>query len=181
MRTALALALVLGIAGPAAHAAPLTFNHHVPETHRRLEVAFGGFTRDAVRIKRDDTTALGVSGTGAAAEIKLSARVLPRLAIGAFAEAGGFTRDATTPVTLGVAAGLLVTVHILPWYGQDPWIELAIGTSHARASVQLGVDYRTGTNFAIAPVLGASYADDQPGGAHEWLLYGGLQCRFDVR
>jgi hypothetical protein len=180
MRTA-ALALALGFAAPGARAGTLTFNHHVPETQRHLEIALVGLTRDAVRIKADDTTALAFSGTGAAAEIKLAARVRPWLAIGAFAEAGGFTRDATTPLTLGVAAGLLVTVHVLPWYGQDPWIEVEVGTAHARASVQLGIDYRTSANFAIAPVLGASYADDRHGEPHSWLLFGGLQCRFDLR
>ncbi|MFT3697746.1 MAG: hypothetical protein QM831_31695 [Kofleriaceae bacterium] len=158
-------ALVLLLGSSIAYAEPIEHS---------TEVAVAAYGRHV-----EDTnagTAPDIDRMGSAFEAKVGYRVQRRVTVGMFAELGGFDRDPAMRSAAQVAAGAYADLHLAPSNDLDPWFELGFGSGYEQLRAQFGVDVRANDHVALAPVVGAAYANNP--GEPEWLISAGVLVRI---
>jgi hypothetical protein len=174
------------VAAGAAHADPESLNpdafdlsgaidRPMPPTQATFEVALGGgYTQGAggagVIGNIED-----VAGPGATVEVQLGYRTSSRFSAGLYGSIarfrhGGATADGSR--AYGATGGIQAVWHSADTHSIDPWISLGAGwrglwidRAGAQPSsmqgielvrIQLGIDYRLSSRFAVSPVIAAS-------------------------
>lgn len=152
------------------------FDHAVPAIDHAFELAVTpGYTQSTGKIGGDLGDAKDLAGAGGAVEVDLGYRVIPQLAVGAYASIAKYQRGDvfnTGTRTLGVTAGVQAAWHFRPDRSVDPWVSLGTGWKALwidptntkdtslqgleLARLQLGADYRVSPTAAISPVVGGS-------------------------
>jgi peptidoglycan-associated lipoprotein len=172
----------------------------------------GGYTQPFGKIDSNNNIA-DIADAGGAAGLTLAYRINPHWSIGATGQFHGSSPDTDVGVGTdigGVAAGLLATLHILPFSRVDPYVSLGTGYrvmwiappgpdnndmvhGFEAGRAILGVDFRASKDVAIGPMVGADVNvflwNDPQGGTNQRLaggvqpstfIFAGAAARFDI-
>lgn len=146
--------------------------HAEPNEHP-TELAFAAYGR---RIQdMNSGAAPDIDRNGDAFEAKVGYRLHPRVALGMYAELGGFEHDPAMIAMAQIAVGAYADLHLAPLDAIDPWFELGAGPGYERLRAQFGLDSRASERVSLAPVIGAAYANNAA--EPEWLVSVGVLVR----
>ncbi len=177
--------------------------HFVEPPRKAFELTLGtGYTEGFGQFTQS-TGMPSVAQEGMALDLGLGYRIDPHWMVGAMGEYNELQAERADSAR-GVVAGLQVGYHMLPAQRVDPWVSLGSGyrwlwevhhdtnTSLLTQGLQMarllvGVDIRTGRDFAIGPVIGADLDEflAQGNGAISnpsvvTFVHAGLMGRFDL-
>lgn len=172
----------------------------------------GGYTQPFGRL--DDRNNIGdIADAGGAAGLTLAYRINPRWSLGVTGQFHGSSPDSDVETGTdigGVAAGLLATLHILPYSRVDPYVALGTGYrvmwiappgpdnnqmvhGFEAGRALVGLDFRASKDVAIGPMIGADvnvflWDNPQTGGGNQRLsgahpstfIFAGAAARFDI-
>jgi hypothetical protein len=164
------------LAQPQQDESSTAFDHHVAPADHAFELAIGaGYTQGVGKLGEGMNDVQDVAGAGAGATLELGYRIIPHLAVGAYASFAGYSRGDSLADDLSVYtldAGIQAAWHFRPDRSIDPWLSLGTGWKALTldpergeatalqglelARVRLGVDYRVSPEISIAPVIGGS-------------------------
>jgi hypothetical protein len=177
--TGLLLTSTTSLAQPADGTLSGSVYQEMPAISNALEIAIGGgYMRSAGDIGRGMASVDELTEDGGGAELSVSYRMTPNLALGVYGTLSGYdvgTRVApTTDLAIGATLGVKADWHFRPTMAIDPWVSIGAGwrglwlgndaeterSLHGieMTRVQFGVDYRISPTFALAPYMGASAA-----------------------
>jgi hypothetical protein len=177
----------------------------LPAPSNAFELKFGaGYTQGFGNIAPDKPIH-SVSGAGVGLSVDFDWRLDPWLSAGIETQYQEFATE-NNAGSRGLALNVGVTYHLTPMQRSDPWLRIGTGYRFLwdsdpvgqpgvtnmfhgfdLATVKVGYDFRTASDVAFAPVIGANlqtfiWNNSNLLASTQWgsFIYAGIQGRFDT-